>query len=205
MHSAPRTAPECGHSTVSPRTAPDCGPQHRFARLAAEKAEADRLAELERMEKEKEREVAEAAAKQAEEEAAAQAKQEAEAAIGGVINITEGISNLSPQPKENHISNLQKLLESKWSKPATYKSSVDFDSLSENEVEELLQIYASAEEVKGKENPHKLFKKQIVKVIGRAGSDHKHWKIRGVTGMAAHRIYHQLFKIQKKIFRNFDI
>ena len=119
--------------------------------------------------------------------------------VGGVISITEGIGPHPSYPEEEPISNLQKLKDSKWSKPAKHKNAtVDFDALSEGEVEELLKIHSSATEVEGEVNAHKLFKKQIVKVIGTAGSDHKHWKNRGVTGMAAHRIYHQLFKIQKK-------
>ena len=119
--------------------------------------------------------------------------------VGGVKSITKELGSHHSYPEEEPISNLQKLKDSKWSKPAKHKNAaIDFDALSEEEVEELLKIHASATEFEGEVNPHKLFKKQIVNVIGKAGSDHKHWKNRGVTGMAAHRIYHQLFKIQKK-------
>jgi len=93
---------------------------------------------------------------------------------------------------------LDDIRESKWTRSSKHKNaSIDLESLETKELKKLLNIYTVADSVELMDSAHKLFKKKVCPFLGKPGGDNKNWKT-SIIGMAAHRTYHQLFKIQKK-------
>tara|TARA_Y100000817_G_scaffold311796_1_gene304519 strand:+ start:1083 stop:2354 length:1272 start_codon:yes stop_codon:yes gene_type:complete len=123
----------------------------------------------------------------------------------GLSKETPSVEDIVPhERKKGGESNQEKLINelrrSRWMNTAKHKNhDLSIGTYSIEELEKLLLIFKVASKVDGKDRSHCQFKKEIGKVIGKAGADNKNWKSSGEIGTAAHRTYHQLFKNQKKM------
>jgi hypothetical protein len=75
---------------------------------------------------------------------------------------------------------------------------IDYGAQHIYSLKEILMVVEKATESKGSVLPHTTFKKKVNTFLGKAGPGNQYWKEQGTSGLLAHRLYDQLFKIYKK-------
>ena len=111
---------------------------------------------------------------------------------------TSMVKSIQSPGKHRHLV-MEELRDSEWMNTAKHKNhKITLEGLESDDLITLLAIFNIATEMKSREKSHSLFKKGVIKYIGKAGANNDNWKNSGEIGISAHRIYHQLFKIQKQ-------
>ena len=82
----------------------------------------------------------------------------------------------------------------------TKKTQINYEEQDTITLSLVLRVMDVALKFKTKERPHCSFKKEISRVIGKAGPGNQFWK-QSIHGLLAHRLYDQLFKIYKSVPR----
>ena len=80
----------------------------------------------------------------------------------------------------------------------TKKTQINYEEQDTITLSLVLRVMDVALKFKKKERPHCSFKKEISRVIGKAGPGNQFWK-QSIHGLLAHRLYDQLFKIYKSV------
>jgi hypothetical protein len=95
---------------------------------------------------------------------------------------------------------LGKIKTSEWMNSQKFVvSQLEVDEMGKEDLELLYTIFVAASKVEKEEESPSTFKKMIKGTsLGTAGTGEIHWIAKGSAGVAAHLIYHQLWKKWKK-------
>ena len=102
----------------------------------------------------------------------------------------------SPKKFTERDDTLGKIKNSPWMGSEKFiVSQLEVDEMGKEDLELLYTIFETATKVENEKESPSTFKKRIKRTpLGTAGSGEIHWIAKGAAGVAAHLIYHQLWK-----------